>query len=652
MKKFIIRLLIILATIIPSLNSAKAQSCDQFVKSVPGNMKRAVYQENLASRNYEGDMVFDSNNNLYLTGSNLYFISKYTKDGNLKWNKTKTGLVAVDAEIYNQFVYATAKGALLCKFDTTGNELFTPVNISNTEPTSMCLDASGNIYITGLVRGTAVFGTSTYTTGKFVVKYNSNGQLIWSKNILSANISNPTSVANVTTKIISDGSFIYSSIPATGSAPNSTVNISVGTQTYNIVIPTYTNTIYAGLCFLTKSDLNGNIVWIKFKEQIYDMTFDNQGKIVAGLYGKCQLLDTTGALINTHAFANDAIHHVKTFNNKYIFSLNNPLNFLIMGDFSNSTYSSLTIFGTSSNTFSGGSGSHYVLPNFDKNGRLYCAFGTDITTSQGYIDEVKLNGSNTNLILAKYNINHKLLPEYISQNIICGQDSVQLGYTNFQTFPGNIPVTTFNWLPAAGLSSTSIHNPKAKPSITTIYTVTVNGACPITVSVGINNPSAFAYTTNSMTATFNLTGTGCNTFLWDFGNGNTSTLNPNPIVTYATAGTYGVCLQCNGQPTNCVKCFNITVPSNTSNGVGIEEIDNTDGISIYPNPSTGILNIELTNFIETDITLYNTNGQCVYAKKLYSNVSAIDLSDFSSGIYSLHFKNSTGIKVQKIILNR
>jgi PKD repeat protein len=207
----------------------------------------------------------------------------------------------------------------------------------------------------------------------------------------------------------------------------------------------------------------------------------------------------------------------------------------------------------------------------------------------------------------------------------------------------NFFATTFNWTPSSGLSSSSIQNPKAKPTTNTSYTVTVNGTCPTTVDVTVNNPTSFSYTTNGMVASFSKNGNTCNTFVWDFGNGNTSSINPNPIVTYATAGTYGVCLQCNGQPSSCVQCINITVPSNTSGMVGIENIQKKQGITIYPNPSSDIITIEAEiNNLNSNYIILNSIGQQVLSGELIDKKNTIEIRNLPEGFYLIRIGETEG----------
>ncbi len=72
-------------------------------------------------------------------------------------------------------------------------------------------------------------------------------------------------------------------------------------------------------------------------------------------------------------------------------------------------------------------------------------------------------------------------------------------------------------------------------------------------------------------------------------------------------------------------------------------------ISVYPNPTKGIINISSLNENQ-EIHIYNTLGKLVLSKS--ANQSYLDISDFSTGIYLLHIKeNKNIIHIQKIIKN-
>lgn len=67
---------------------------------------------------------------------------------------------------------------------------------------------------------------------------------------------------------------------------------------------------------------------------------------------------------------------------------------------------------------------------------------------------------------------------------------------------------------------------------------------------------------------------------------------------------------------------------------------NAASFKIYPNPSTDKITIELPNSIKQTtliLSIFNTNGQLVYAKPLLpQTIQTIDLSDLSSGQYTLY----------------
>lgn len=84
-----------------------------------------------------------------------------------------------------------------------------------------------------------------------------------------------------------------------------------------------------------------------------------------------------------------------------------------------------------------------------------------------------------------------------------------------------------------------------------VYTVTVTGSngCTTSATTTIaNSPAAqagFTYTINGGQVTFSNTSTNASAYLWEFGNGQTST-QVNPAVTFNTQGIYTVCLTTTG----------------------------------------------------------------------------------------------------------
>ena len=109
---------------------------------------------------------------------------------------------------------------------------------------------------------------------------------------------------------------------------------------------------------------------------------------------------------------------------------------------------------------------------------------------------------------------------------VCEGDSAQLN-------AGGPGAVSFSWSPTTGLSDPNIANPLAAPATTTTYTVTVtNGAgCTDQASAQVDvvvNPTA-SFTSEldpdcaGMVVDLTNTSTNSDTYLWDFGNGETST---------------------------------------------------------------------------------------------------------------------------------
>lgn len=72
--------------------------------------------------------------------------------------------------------------------------------------------------------------------------------------------------------------------------------------------------------------------------------------------------------------------------------------------------------------------------------------------------------------------------------------------------------------------------------------------------------------------------------------------------------------------------------------------------SIFPNPATNQLNIELPQTSkESNVTIYNTNGQQVFSAQLFSENTQINISNFPVGLYLVKVISSYGVYTSKII---
>ncbi|WP_190277374.1 PKD domain-containing protein [Taibaiella lutea] len=147
--------------------------------------------------------------------------------------------------------------------------------------------------------------------------------------------------------------------------------------------------------------------------------------------------------------------------------------------------------------------------------------------------------------------------------------------------------------------------------------------------------ASYTYTNvnNTFTFTNNSMGSQISSYKWNFGDGTPEVTTQNATHTFMAAGTYQVCLSVKnpcGEDTHC--------KSVTSGTVGIDELNNVKGISVYPNPAKDF--IQIKNLTASyDYSIYNTIGQRLKSGRVGAGINTIDVNEFSKGVYYLEMKN-------------
>ncbi|MBA7549747.1 hypothetical protein ES705_42242 [subsurface metagenome] len=195
-----------------------------------------------------------------------------------------------------------------------------------------------------------------------------------------------------------------------------------------------------------------------------------------------------------------------------------------------------------------------------------------------------------------------------------------------------------------------------------ILSVTTTGTYNVTVTdenscvsndeiiVTFNTLPTAEFTTDidNLTVTFSNTSENASSYLWDFGDGNTST-ETNPEHTYTNAGNYQVELTSTSD--NCGNATDIqTIDITTS----INDLEFKNFVTIIPNPSNGLITLEINNSITDEILIEiaGINGQVVYKKQFNSNnlIEKVDLSENAKGIYFVRVKTKDFEKIGKLII--
>ena len=106
-------------------------------------------------------------------------------------------------------------------------------------------------------------------------------------------------------------------------------------------------------------------------------------------------------------------------------------------------------------------------------------------------------------------------------------------------------------------------------------------------------------------------------------------------------------------PANTANFTNVHLHWQPSSVTGIEEVTKKPEIVVYPNPTSGVFNIDYTN--ATNIKVINTLGVLVYETKieeLSQGTKSVDLANFANGIYMITVSNDNGSSIHKVILNK
>ncbi|MCB9186528.1 MAG: PKD domain-containing protein, partial [Flavobacteriales bacterium] len=183
----------------------------------------------------------------------------------------------------------------------------------------------------------------------------------------------------------------------------------------------------------------------------------------------------------------------------------------------------------------------------------------------------------------------------------------------------------------------------------TIAIMDVNGCTyseSFTVSSAQMQPIAdFGFSLSGTAVLFNNNSEYGDTYLWEFGDDSTSTVE-NPVHVYLTDGDYTVTLTVSNE---CGTDVTTALVSTTTIGITEEE---KVTFSLFPNPASSVLNLRSNRSIDSGISMdiISVSGQIVRTVQLpnisSSEVVTLDLSGLSNGLYSLRL---TGEKVQSVL---
>ncbi|KAB2913518.1 MAG: T9SS type A sorting domain-containing protein [Bacteroidetes bacterium] len=161
----------------------------------------------------------------------------------------------------------------------------------------------------------------------------------------------------------------------------------------------------------------------------------------------------------------------------------------------------------------------------------------------------------------------------------------------------------------------------------------------------------FTATINNKSVTFDDTTTTSNIRVWTFGDNTAPVITTkNPTHNYATVGTFDVKLVVidNNQ------CVDSVTKQITTTNVSVGEIAGLNGLDVYPNPTTGVLQLNINwqgNSVLT-VKVTDITGKTVYTEAIEDKGAikqTINLQHLPNGTYLLHLQSADGEKTLKVL---
>lgn len=93
---------------------------------------------------------------------------------------------------------------------------------------------------------------------------------------------------------------------------------------------------------------------------------------------------------------------------------------------------------------------------------------------------------------------------------------------------------------------------------------------------------------------------------------------------------------------------NVTIYKQTITSINQAQIDE-NRLKIYPNPSNGLINIELKESKKAKVSVYDINGRLVFSKKMTSNMEQIDLTGYS-GMFLIKVDSNEFVSTRHVVV--
>jgi len=221
-------------------------------------------------------------------------------------------------------------------------------------------------------------------------------------------------------------------------------------------------------------------------------------------------------------------------------------------------------------------------------------------------------------------------------------------------------ISSYSWAATAGGTITgSTTSASMMPATSGTYTVTaidING-CTITDSVDVTITETPDTPTISSPVTYNLGDTasaltatsGGTGLLWYTTETGDTILTEAPTPDTSTVGSTSYWVS----SINAEGCESerSEIIVNVEETLGLNTAELLNGITVFPNPTNGLVTISNALETELEVSVYDINGRLLFKIQDGTEGNKLDLSRFSSGIYLLKIKTDLGEVTKRVIKN-
>ncbi|BDS11450.1 T9SS type A sorting domain-containing protein [Aureispira anguillae] len=571
---------------------------DFFVQKLDSN-GTSIWVKNFGKTTYNAssyqdldDIEVDNNGNVYIVGS---FLGSVDFDPGPNTHTT--------TDLHSGLTY-TYGSTFVLQLDANGDFVRVGTIKSLTAlPIDIKIDANNNVYVVGFqnhynsISITEVnFGATSYqfttSTNNFLLKLDSNGELLWIKELEGA----------VRAMDLEGNSLVITGLF------EGTKDFDPNSGTYNLT----SGLNYSGDMYVQKLDLNGNLVWAKSMQGV-----GSNPSIAGWSAGEAVNISETGDIYLSGKFkytvdfdpsagsynlssTSDASN---TYGNRFIQKItsNGDLVWVKKLKSYNSDYASNY---DDYNLISIGLGQDdlLVINNYDKNAMMSMSNCFDSSGTFHWFNKVPAKISDVFLdeLNNIYTIGDFSSPYDFDLGI--GEVSIAARSGSAPSGGENVSGDMFlaKYRPCANIDT-------AVTQVATTLTANVAGATYQWIDCSFYN---------------HITGATSQSF------------TPTSDGNYAVIITQNAC-------SDTSSCFNVT---NTS----ITKIGNTN-IHIYPNPTKGFLQIDLGALENIRLQLLTINGQVVEALTTGGSITNLDLRELPTGVYLLKVIHQNETGVYKII---